>query len=581
MSRTEAEISMSARAARQLDYDPYTDYRHLPHSNSSHSSQQYASVPAEEEKALPSVSVTGQEIPLRYYPLSLFLIVFWVIFVAVVVTLLERSVAISTTIVRQPWYYSHDGLPNVLLTIFTQAHGPITAMHLSRLAISALRSSNVAPRTWLELFWLANNNWEGPVGMLITGFGMISRRVRISQSFTIFSLISLVALVTPLILNRAYPVQTLDVQVPQTITPSTISAERFGSLDAYAQVAAGGGMWATGLTVLDMFNSTSYTPAGVERGADTGDLFFAGDVKGYDVTLPGLRLRGSCHAVNGQSGLGNLTTLRQLCIQELPQDPEDLGLQAFQLYSSAIALNVSLCSTMSLFNPLVIPANTSALVWFDTANTTGVFQDTTVQGLVRCDSHVTTGRATIDGRNLTFDNFAEDTKFYKSTQGGEPLLIPLQAALYHLSVLGSVTKDSIGAQAVDIFKFVQVKSRYNAPSLDEMAAAMWRGTSHMTMAMALLGRDSGISYPAVAHVPVSARTRSNPFFIGAISLLGVWLVGLVYATARMFRRASSDSLDSYAAARLLVDKPHLVQGASFGTLDDNRQLLERFRGVGR
>ena len=575
MSRTD-----SVNPSGQLDYDPYANYHHLPHSASSPHAQQYASL-LEGEKELPSAPVARQGSPLAYYPLSTSIIALWIGIVAVVVTLLERSVAVAPTAVRQPWYYSHDGLPNVLLTIFTQAHGPVTAMHLARLAISGLQSSDTSPRTWMELFWLADKSWQGPVGMLTTAWSVAAWRVRVSQTFITFSFISLVALITPVILNRAYPVQTIDVRVAQKFTPSTLSAERFGNLDAYSQLAAGGGTWATDLTVFDLFNSTTYTQAGVERGAGTGDFFFTGDVQGRDVTLPGLRVRGSCHAVSGQSGLGNLSALQQVCQQEFPGTLEfNWDLESFEIYPSAISLNVSYCITTPNFNPLSIPSNTSALVWFDTQNNTGMFKDTIVQGLVRCDSYLTTGNATIDGRSLTFDSFTEDPGFYNSTQGGEPLLDPLDAALYHLYILGQTSQDALGAQAVDIFGFAEVDSMYDAPSLDAMAAAMWRGTSHMTAAVAILGRASDTPYPAVEYVSVSARTRSGPFFAGALALLALWLAGLVYATARMFRPTFGDSLNSYAAARLLADKPYLVQGSCCGGLTENKRLLERFETVG-
>lgn len=55
-----------------------------------------------------------------------------------------------------PWVYRPtSGLPSLLRTIFTQAHGPITAMHVARLAVAALDASWMSPNTWMEVFWLA------------------------------------------------------------------------------------------------------------------------------------------------------------------------------------------------------------------------------------------------------------------------------------------------------------------------------------------------------------------------------------------------------------------------------------------
>jgi hypothetical protein len=54
----------------------------------------------------------------------------------------------------------------------------------------------------------------------------------------------------------------------------------------------------------------------------------------------------------------------------------------------------------------------------------------------------------------------------------------------------------------------------------------------------------------------------------------------MFATFRMFRPTFGESLNSYAAARLLVDMPHLVEGYCAGAPSDNPRLRTTFERVG-
>ncbi|KAI0087414.1 hypothetical protein BDY19DRAFT_995100 [Irpex rosettiformis] len=192
-----------------------------------------------------------------YHLLNASLLVVWVALIAVEIVLMERSVSLAPMTTSLLWYYSITGLPSVLNTAFAQGHGIITVMHLSRLFVSALDIRHGRPRTWLEMFWIANQNWFGPVTMLTTGLTMLKMRVRVSGLFTLFSLISIVALVTPIALDRAYPIKTLDVPVSIPFMPSVLSPSRLLGIDAYAQLAAGRGSWTTNRNTVDMFNSTT------------------------------------------------------------------------------------------------------------------------------------------------------------------------------------------------------------------------------------------------------------------------------------------------------------------------------------
>jgi hypothetical protein len=88
---------------------------------------------------------------------------------------------------------------------------------------------------------------------------------------------------------------------------------------------------------------------------------------------------------------------------------------------------------------------------------------------------------------------------------------------------------------------------------------------HMSAAIGVLGSQPGniLSTYTVFH---QGRQRQPVFVVIAGVLLSGWTFG--------------DSLDSYTAARLLVDKPSLVEGYSCGSLVANPNLGKQFSCVG-
>lgn len=569
-------ISAGYRMAQSVN-NPYANYPNVSYQSPPPATPGVYELDTPNEKKELSPPSTKSEITLAYHPLSIAIVAFWTVLVIGLLVLLERSAALAPTTVHQPWYYSNDGLPSVLLTVFAQGHGPVTAMHLGRLSISALQFRRSSPRTWLELFWMADRKWAGPVGVLLTAVGVVQRRLRVSYPLVLFSLLSLLALVTPLVLNRAYPIRTLDVRVPQMFAPNTFTPSKLNGLDAYAQAAAGGGAWATNQTVYELFNSSTFTAVGAPRPGEPGmgDVFFAGDVQGLDTTLPGMRITGGCKAVPGQTGLDNLDAFSQFCSAHLPS-VQDIGQQVVNAIS--LSLNVSYCSTYS-FQAMTLPSNSSAYMWFQNTNGTGMIVGDLVAGLVQCNTYTTTGTADVFGRSLSFANFAPDPSLYVDEQGGEDPLDPLYAAIYHLNIGRSGSEDD-QAGAIDMLGYVEVTHDeglyYVSPTLDGFAQAMWHGAQHMTNAFAVLTRSTDTVYAATAHVPVSGRVKANTFVAGAIALLVLWFVGVVGMTAALWRAtAFGDSLDSYAAGRLLVDKPDLVSGECGGGVGDNARLLEK------
>ena len=147
------------------DYNPYAEV------NYSASGATFQMDTPTDDKGLPPSpgSPTSEK---SFSPTSLGIITLWAIFIVGEIILLEKSVALAPTMKDLPWYYSSDGLPSVLLTMFTQGHTAVTGIHISRLAISALQSRRGAPRTWIELFWMADKQCAGVGGILMTVWTM-------------------------------------------------------------------------------------------------------------------------------------------------------------------------------------------------------------------------------------------------------------------------------------------------------------------------------------------------------------------------------------------------------------------------
>ncbi|KAI0761138.1 hypothetical protein BC629DRAFT_1546541 [Irpex lacteus] len=499
---------------------------------------------------------------ISYHPFVAILLAVWIILVVVVVTLFERTVALSPTTTSLPWYYSTTGLPAILYIVFAQGHGVVTAMYLSRLFVSALDTHRTKPHTWTEMFWIADQNWSGPLGILTTIFKMARLRVRVSTAFIVFSFISIVALVTPILLGQAYPVEMLDVR--------RTSPTRILGIDAYAQLASGRGSWTTNQTVLSLFSSASYTPVNQIRNTTSGDLFFTGDVLSRDVlSVPGIRIQGGCQRVDstGLPDFNNNTAFIQYCKQNL-NTSKSFSAATKTLGPSSLSLNVSYCAD-SEFDSTPVPSNTSSF---------------SVRGLVHCNARASMGRASVYGRSLTYDSYQEDDSLYNvsQAQGGEPIQPPLFGALYALLDITNGQSSISDAQVIDILGFAELKTDdqgivYKPPSLELLADAIWSGAQHMANAVALLSRDDSTSYPAIEHVSVSGRVRRLPLFITAMALLGIWFLCLLGLTVALWRRTSlGSSFDSYVVGRLLAQRPDLLDGDCSGSPEDNEKLSEPF-----
>lgn len=562
-----------------MQYNPYTH-------NSSDSRSKVTEPPIEKRRVQYNdgyVPPSPEGAHLSYHPFSTIILVLWAAIIVLGVLLLEKSAAAAPRHVSQPWYYRW--LPGIFLTVFAQAHGAITAMHLARLAVSGLQSSSSAPASWMELLWLADKSWADPVGILSTLLATARLRTRVSGAFALFAALSLVALATPIVLSRAYPVEGLVVQESRTFRPNALDEQKLEGIDAYAQMAAGGGAWATNLTVAEVFNNTVFIPPGTDRSGALDDVFFGADVQGMSATLPGLRIQGGCAPISVAQGTDLSDAFDQACNTSLSSIGEKISAT---LASASLSLNASYCTDggWESFITNGTSATNSAFVWFQNTNITGMLgSGPLVQGIVQCNATISTGHASLNGSTLTFDNFTQAVLYNASAaQGGEPLLHPLYAALHSLIPPGDDSGEQAQAETIDMLGYAEVNVQgeliYIQPSLDQLAGSVWQGVSQMTAAMSLLGRTSNATYPATAYIPVSGRTRDPDFVLAAAALLGIWAVGLVCGTAWMYRPTFGDSLNSYTAARLLADKPELVQGYCSGMPDQNPLLLQPFERVG-
>ncbi|KAJ7461578.1 hypothetical protein FB451DRAFT_1562847 [Mycena latifolia] len=534
-----------------------------------------------ELKTLPTLPFHTPGPRLSYYPASLAALVIWIAFIVLLVWLLESAVAHGPRSLSPPWAYTT--LPSLLITVFAQGHGALTAMHLARVSVSALHSPRTSPNSWAEVFWISDRAWQGPVGIFSTFLAASRLRVRTSTHFVLCAVTCLTALVTPIVLSRAYPIRSILVDQDTKITPLALSVAQMGAIDAYAEIGTGVGSWTTALSLADVYNSSVYLPPGAARDDDPTDFFFAGDTEGKRATLPGLRLTGQCVPVDA-----NFTDFTAFCTTQFGAPPQYMtGPVTLTPVSVNFTMNACTNKTWdSIFPPNSSVSTNVAFISIASANTSVPDEPgISVSGIIRCDARTATGTAALSGDG-TFAAFAE-APLYNETQGGEPLLDPLYALLYYFGAHAtSLDNDDVyRAATVRALGFVGLSpgggsQTYAQPSLEAMAAGFWRGVSCTVTGVALLARTNDTTYPAVQTGLAAVYVREGRFAQGAYALLGLWLFLLVVVTARSFRPTFGGSFDSYVTAKLVLDKPGLMANAS-GQLAENKKLRGPFGRVGR
>ena len=511
---------------------------------------------------------------LAYHPFSLIVFLFWTAFIAVLITLLELSAASAPTSIYQPWHY--NWLPGVLLTIFAQGHVAVTAMYLGRLGMSALHIQGYSPASWAELFWQADRKWQGPLGILSMTYQKIKMRAKLSVTLILLAGTCMIATITPVLMLRAYPIATVDVVTQTVLQLKAFWPPQIETIDSYSQVATGGGAWTTGTSVLSVYNSSVFIPAGTVRvDTEVNDIFFAGDTLGADAEMNGVRTHGQCQTlISGP--VDNGTFISSMCPQLAGvQSPQNINAVTNISWWGKVTVSLAWCSNSNGS----LMGNTSALVWLNASNSTE-----TVQGVVKCDVTFGTGTAKLNGRDRTFTAF-QDVTMYNATaaQGGEPLLHPADAALKALDQSLPYTKFSGSAMITMLGYGVDANGgdlNFSQPSLDVMGQRLWQGMAHMGAAVGLLSQQNGHAYPVTVHDFVAGRTIDNVLARLVWALSSIWFSLLLGGTFMFFTPTFGDSLNSYVAARLLVENPALVEGYCCGSLQENAKMGAMFVTVG-
>jgi len=319
------------------------------------------------------------------------------------------------------------------------------------------------------------------------------------------------------------------------------------------------------------------------------DFFFAGSVEGKTARLPGLRLSGQCVLI--QTTVSGFDDFPAYCEAQIPNLPFASG--PLTLAPAAVSFTMNACcnATWAEVFPLNATVATNVgYIYVQSNNHSNVATNvpgTTVSGVIRCDTSFSTGTAILSGTAGTYSNFTEEPLYHQTT-GGDALLDPLFALFYYLghgNTAHLFADESTQAGVIRALGFVGITDNnqtqlYIQPSAEDMATGFWRGVSYSVAGLGLLSRSNDTSYAATQSGQTAVYVRERDFAAGAYALLAIWLLLLVVITARSFRPTFGGSFDSYITAKLVLDKPGLVESSS-GDLAANENLREPFARVGR
>jgi len=196
-------------------------------------------------------------------------------------------------------------------------------------------------------------------------------------------------------------------------------------------------------------------------------------------------------------------------------------------------------------------------------------------GVVRCEATTWFGWARLNGRNFSYTDFVEDVAIIQQEHGSDPILNPLSAAVWALKQSDSPWSWWTTRAQLGYMEHTNLGGIRAPPTPQRFAEMMWYGVTHMAASLSTLSRTSDIEYEATSYASVSGYVRDDKFFYGVIGLLGLWAVGLLVTTALFLRRTFCDSMGSYVAAQLLVQRPDLVFGVPAGSLVENKKLMEQ------
>ncbi|KZV90609.1 hypothetical protein EXIGLDRAFT_770663 [Exidia glandulosa HHB12029] len=504
-----------------------------------------------------------------FFPLSLVIVLGWVAYIALLLYLLEASILKGTNDRHVPWIYTDA--PSLLLTLFAQGHAAITGMHLARIAISALSSPSASPNQWIQLLWLADRAWSTPVGVVRTCATALRKWIRPSATFFLFALTCGIAIATPTVLERAYPIRTTAVTYTTPIHLTTFDPKVMRFLDAYVQENLAMGSWETGQTMQQLYKSSVFVPDDAVTASDSSplhdapDLFFAGDIGDANVILPGIRFTGACTPVADSPSTVNASlrdAITPLCSSKFGDSMAQLSSATLEF--GGLALDYALCTQLGL-SGLRAESTSNEGYFLYTYNNTG--NSDTGHGLVHCSSTFTAGTARLCGANQTFTGFEYkklfDVEHIAQDSEHDPLQDPLGAAFDYLGTYASSALVSrFGALKGFGLSLIRVRvprvlgpsvvgnvpETWTAPSQDEIARRLWSALAHNVAAIGSLSWSDTMQYNATESTFAAIRVRQSPSVAVAYALLGTWLVLIVILTAIGWRKTFASSLDSYVAA---------------------------------
>ena len=258
----------------------------------------------------------------------------------------------------------------------------------------------------------------------------------------------------------------------------------------------------------------------------------------------------------------------------------------------ATDFNMSWCSHLTTFQPFNQSTDTpkSIMIFgyaaeFDRGLEDGSSIRDKRAGIIRCEATTLVGHARLNGRELTYTDFVADPEALTFADFDDRILDPLSATLYAMilnvpepdQVSNLIQGPSLRAQVGmtnDIFLRKPL-----SPTPQGFAQAMWNGATHMSAALAILSYSDATEYDAVTHHTISGYKCIDKYFYGVLILLGLWLLGLAITSGLFLRRSFSDTLDEYVVARLLAQRPDLVEGVDAVAMDENEKLRQRFDGI--
>ncbi|KAL0564241.1 hypothetical protein V5O48_017811 [Marasmius crinis-equi] len=458
-----------------------------------------------------------------------------------------------------------------------------------------------------ELFWLADREWMGPMGIIKVTYQSIRSRTRASLMFILFGTTCTTALLTPVFLIRAYQVQQITVnRNTQINNTKTIHGDHLLNFPLLTIQAAAMGPWAMNASVLDIYYPSLFTPAlqPLDYNSQPQTFFFTSDIGFANATLPGLHLNGSCAPMSpteiSSAGL-NVDTMAadtyqaftQFCNSNIPrfqgQSPTDYS-RALSPPDPFFEVSLESCNNFTLESPDTSQTQNVGYFYYKYAVREGQVPEL---GLIRCLSNLTTGTANVSGFDRTYTDLNRKSLFeFNSTEVSTPvditLLDPMMLAFSGLNLADNTTdytlQDGLVFSGLGFAYVGNGNSRLTehvaSPSPEDVARNLWSAIAHSVAALGVLAKDDAEPFDALYPMPVAVFARNRAEALCAYVLLALWLALIAGITVWGYRKTFSHNLDSYVAAELIFRERQLLEGVPLGGVGDNDRLNVPFKALG-